>query len=126
MGTNPEAGDPHIGETGVIQHEAEWLQVIALIDRLMKLHAKPNSTNQTNLELPKWCKEECLQLARRLGLIASEGSVGINKSRAAVLALQASTVTPHGVGPADTGGAASGSGSADPSAGGSNAPPPGY
>ena len=114
MGTSIDAGDAYILDThDVIQHEADWRQVLEHIKRLTALYATSSHANQTNLELPAQYKEECLELARRLGLIGVEGSVSLAESRQASAALQSQrgasmmdTLPPQGVNPVDTGGAA--------------------
>ena len=58
MGTSDEVGDDLIGTTDIIQHEADWRQVLNLMNLVIQRHARPNHTNQTNVELPTQYKEE--------------------------------------------------------------------
>ena len=83
LGLSLAAGDPYIGEMDVQDHEANWLQVITMIQRLINDHAKPNHNHQMNLELPVWCKDKIMDLAHRFGLIA-QGSVSTQEARVAM------------------------------------------
>ena len=100
LGLSLAAGDPDIGEMDVQDHEANWLQVITMIQRLMHDNARPNHSNQMNLELPVWCKDKFLDLARRLGLIA-QSSLSTQEARVAMEALAAPR--PDDVGSANIG-----------------------
>ena len=66
LGRTLEASGPYM-IMDVQEHEANWIKVLTLIESHTEEHAEANHWNQTNNELPKWCKDDVMANAPPTG-----------------------------------------------------------